>query len=170
MIGLFDLDYVLKYKVRHRDGTAWQKMLRLIQSLASKDLRIANIGDFVPERLAQNKDNENRLDAIICAYVAAYWWKYGTERSMMVGDTKTGYIVTPHNVRTRLPLQEIFREQINMGGCACAPPQVGQQPPRAAVPRPGSASEPLLVTEQFPVEPSDGWKGPVRLRATDTTN
>lgn len=44
---------------------------------------------------------EDQLDSIICAYVAAHWWYWGTERNWVLGaDTPeeccvTGYIVVP---------------------------------------------------------------------------
>ena len=171
ILGLFDLDHILKYKVRHRNGRAWQQLVQFLQSLASADLPIANIGSFVTERLAQNQDNENKLDAIISAYVAAYWWKYGTERSTMIGDTTTGYIVTPHSDRTGLALAEVFRDRRNMPGVACAPPPGGKQPATVAIPttdRTPTARPP--VADRLPAEPADEWVGPVTLRATDTTN
>jgi predicted RNase H-like nuclease len=90
LLGLFDVDRILKYKVRHRDRSAWQQLLKLLRGLASAELPISNVGSFVASGLAQNRDNENKLDAIICAYVAAYWWKLGTRRSTMIGDTATG--------------------------------------------------------------------------------
>jgi predicted RNase H-like nuclease len=171
IVGLFDLDHILKYKVRHRDGSAWQQMVRLLQSLASADLPITNIGSFVTEWLAQNQDNENKLDAIICAYVAAYWWKYGTERSTMIGDTTTGYIVTPHSCRTRLALAAMFRGRLNMQGEACAPPHAGQHPVLAPLPtKERPPAPPALVADRLPPEPPTNWIGPVALRATDTTN
>jgi predicted RNase H-like nuclease len=159
ILGLFDLNHVLKYKFRHHDRSAWRCLIMLLQRLASADLPITNVGAFVTEQLAQNKDNENKLDAIICAYVAAYWWKYGTKRSTMIGDTTTGYIVTPHNDRTRRALAEVFSGRLNMQGDACAPPKEGLTP----VPTP-------LPTETMPAEPLKEWFGPVTLRATDTTN
>jgi predicted RNase H-like nuclease len=171
IVGLFDLDHILKYKIRRRTARAWQQLLRLLQGLASADPPITNVGSFVTERLAQNQDNENKLDAIICAYVAAYWWKYGTERSTMIGDATTGYIVTPHSDRTRLALAEVFRGRLNMEEDACTPPKAGQHPAPAAV-SPGVGAPPPIghVTGKLPVEPPSDWIGPVTLRATDTTN
>lgn len=166
-LGLFDLDHILKYKVRHRDVGAWQQLLRLLKSLATAGLPIRNIGNFVTERLVQNQDNENKLDAIICAYVAAYWWKYGTERSTMIGDTTTGYIVTPHSDRIRLALAEVFCGRLNIQGDACAPPQAGQPPVPTEERNP---VQPTLVAHRLPAEPLNDWNGPVTLRATDTTN
>ena len=134
IVGLFDLDRILKYKVRHGDRSAWLRLVRLLQSLASAELPISNVGIFATEALAQNQDNENKLDAIICAYVAAYWWRYGTERSTMIGDTSTGYIVTPHSARTGLALSEMFRGRMNMQGDACPPPNAGQYPAPSLLP------------------------------------
>ena len=44
IVGLFDLNHILKYKVRHGDGDAWQQLVRLLQSLASAELPITNVG------------------------------------------------------------------------------------------------------------------------------
>lgn len=38
---------------------------------------------------------EDKLDALICAYVAAHWWYWGLERNLVLGDATTGYIVVP---------------------------------------------------------------------------
>ena len=170
ILGLFDLDHILKYKVHHRNGNDWQELLRLLRELASGDLRIANIGSFATERLLQNQVNENKLDAIICAYVAAYWWKYGTERSTMIGGTTAGYIVTPHSIRTQLALAEVFLGRVNIEGEACAPPQErGKgQPPVPSENR--NPVQPPQEPQRLPPEPVNNWEGPVTLRATDTTN
>ena len=168
IVGLFDLDHVLKYKVRHRDSGAWRRLLRLLLSLSSAHLPIVNIESFVTERLPQDQENENKLDAIICAYVAAYWWKYGIGRSTMIGDGKTGYIVTPHSDRTWLALAEVFCGRLNMQGDACGPPSVGQRAP--VEPRNRLPAPVPVISEQLPVEPPHEWIGPVTLRATDTTN
>ena len=171
ILGLFDLNHILKYKVRHRDRSAWHRLMGLLQGLASEDLPITNVGTFVTEQLAQNQDNENKLDAIICAYVAAYWWKYGIKRSTMIGDTTTGNIVTPHSDRTRLALEEVFRGRLNMQGDACAPPQAGQPPVPTALPTEvRKPAQPALVAHRLSAEPLKVWIGPKTLRATDTTN
>lgn len=170
ILGLFDLDRIPKYKVRHHNGNDWHEFLRLLRKLASGDFRIVNIGSFAIERLPQNQDNEDKLDAIICAYVAAYWWKYGTERSTMIGDTTTGYIVTPHSVRTQLALAEVFLDRLNMEGEACAPQQ---QPGTDQLPVPSEDRNPVQPpqgAQRLPPEPLNDWEGPVTLRATDTAN
>jgi predicted RNase H-like nuclease len=41
------------------------------------------------------KETEDKLDSLICAYVGAYWWFWGTQRNQVLGDLDTGYIVIP---------------------------------------------------------------------------
>ncbi len=122
LLGLFDLDRIVKYKVRHRDAGEWRKLIGLLRSLAMGELPIRNICSFVHDGVEQDKENEDRLDAIISAYVAAYWWKFGTDRSTVIGNLDTGYIITPHSKRTYEALVNVFGVQINQRGPACAPP------------------------------------------------
>ena len=39
---------------------------------------------------------EDRLDSLLCAYVAAHWWYWGEAKNMVLGDLDTGYIIIPH--------------------------------------------------------------------------
>ncbi len=39
---------------------------------------------------------EDRLDSLLCAYVAAYWWYWGEAKNMVLGNLDTGFIVIPH--------------------------------------------------------------------------
>lgn len=41
------------------------------------------------------KAYEDTLDSLSCAYIGLYHWYWGEERSEVVGDTQTGYIVIP---------------------------------------------------------------------------
>ncbi len=41
------------------------------------------------------KQYEDTLDAILCAYLAFRLWRWGWERSEMIGDLQNGYIVIP---------------------------------------------------------------------------
>ncbi|MDJ0746725.1 MAG: hypothetical protein QNJ32_25665 [Xenococcaceae cyanobacterium MO_167.B27] len=38
---------------------------------------------------------EDKLDSLICAYVAAYWWYWGEARNLVLGNENTGYIIVP---------------------------------------------------------------------------
>ena len=41
------------------------------------------------------KGFEDRLDALLCAYMAAYYWRWGTQRCHVYGDLESGYILCP---------------------------------------------------------------------------
>lgn len=121
VIGLFDLERILNYKVHRKNLADWLLLIRLLRSLASAALPIRNIEKFVPENLPQNKRNEDNLDALISAYTAAYWWRFGVQRSTMIGDLSTGYIVTPHSLRTLERLKAAFGHRMNLDGTAVPP-------------------------------------------------
>lgn len=38
---------------------------------------------------------EDTLDALVCAYLALYYWTWGDEKNEMIGDLETGYIINP---------------------------------------------------------------------------
>jgi predicted RNase H-like nuclease len=171
LLGVFDLDQIVKYKIRHKDPAEWRRIIDLLRSLVDCELPVRNICSFVQEDLAQSKANEDRVDAIISAYVAAYWWKFGIERSAMIGDLTGGYIVTPHSNRTHAALANVFKVRMNQQGCACGPPersassgQAGESP----INRTRNAS--ATRNDRLPVEPPADWSDPVELTATDTSN
>ncbi|MBW4595680.1 MAG: DUF429 domain-containing protein [Brasilonema angustatum HA4187-MV1] len=120
IVNLFGLERILKYK----KGRLSDRRLELIklynyitQILPSLDpplfsLRLGGMssghaarslsvsaGDtFLPEiptTGAALKQVEDKLDSLICAYVAAYWWFWGEQRNLVLGDRTTGYIVVP---------------------------------------------------------------------------
>ena len=41
------------------------------------------------------KHYEDTLDAILCAYLAAYFWTWSYDRNEMIGSLETGYIINP---------------------------------------------------------------------------
>ncbi|MGB0563808.1 MAG: DUF429 domain-containing protein [Spirulinaceae cyanobacterium] len=51
--------------------------------------------DYTPLTGKQLKAVEDQLDALLCAYVGAYWWWWGEARNWVLGDAQTGYIVVP---------------------------------------------------------------------------
>ncbi len=171
LLGLFDLHRIIKYKVRHKRPDEWRRLIGHLRSLATGELPIRNICNFVIEGLGHNKQNEDKVDAIISGYTAAYWWKFGILRSTLIGDLSTGYIVTPHSKCTYAALAEVFSGQLNSQGPACPPLQTGE---------PLHQVEPPLNSRQIgvrdaggdsmPGEPPNDWSEPVELVATDTTN
>lgn len=168
LVGLFDLDHIIKYKVHHRNKDEWMKMIDLLRSLDATDLPVANIRSFVREDLIQNKVNEDKLDAIVAAYTAAYWWRFGTGRSTMIGDLTTGYIVTPHSRRTYAALAKVFDGRMNLSGCA--DPSRHAEKVMERTPAAKSLLTKVAEAMRSPVEPPDGWSATVELTATDTSN
>lgn len=103
-INLFQLERILKYK----KGKLAERQLELLKlrqyltkilptlqpslTLSSSEL----IHNFeIPNTLATFKALEDKLDSLICAYIAAHWWYWGLEKNLVLGDRTTGYIVIP---------------------------------------------------------------------------
>lgn len=103
IVELFNLPLILKYK----KGRLLERRLELIKlykyivevlptfqpalKLNSNPVLLAEI----PFTGAGLKALEDKLDSIVCAYVGAYWWYWGLERNIVLGDRATGYIVVP---------------------------------------------------------------------------
>lgn len=111
MVALFDLAVILKYKKGcasgRREGLG--DLVRLIRSLDQFDPPL-RANDRLESVLAQDieslrgsalKHYEDGLDAIFCAYLAYYYWKWGPHRHEMFGDIASGYILNPllHSTR-----------------------------------------------------------------------
>ena len=41
------------------------------------------------------KGFEDKVDALLCAYMAAYYWQWRERRCRVYGNVKTGYIICP---------------------------------------------------------------------------
>ncbi|MEM7555787.1 MAG: DUF429 domain-containing protein [Cyanobacteria bacterium P01_A01_bin.84] len=103
IVNLFGLERILKYK----KGRLAERRLELVklhdlilQVLPSLPLSLysTNFSDFIPSIPSTGKlmkEVEDKLDSIICAYVAAHWWYWGEQCNLVLGDETTGYIVTP---------------------------------------------------------------------------
>ena len=103
IVELFNLPLILKYK----KGRLLERRLELIKlhkyivevlptfkpalNLNSHPVIFAEI----PTTGKALKVLEDKLDSLICAYVGAYWWYWGLERNIVLGDRATGYIVIP---------------------------------------------------------------------------
>jgi len=104
-IALFGRKKIIKYK----KGGVEQKRsgLKLFQqaigTLTRKDppLRAArefrNLVSQNPDNLAGRKlkDLEDQLDALLCAYMTLYFWRWGEARCAIYGDLEGGYIIGP---------------------------------------------------------------------------
>ncbi len=105
IVELFQLPSIIKYK----KGKAAQRC----HGQQELQRRIGELSHFSPPltttpklcefleikteslRGAGLKGNEDKLDAIVCAYIAFYYWFWGAERTQLFGDVKHGYIIVP---------------------------------------------------------------------------
>jgi predicted RNase H-like nuclease len=101
MVHLFQLNRILKYKkgtVSDRRAEL-SKLRHYILSILPTLEPALNLQDtdlpVIPQKGAAIKAVEDQLDSLICAYVAAHWWYWGTQRNWVLGDRSTGYIVVP---------------------------------------------------------------------------
>ncbi len=104
-VALFGLRKTLKYKTRQGRtyATRWRAFRQLESRLRDlSGFRPAMVGvdkfltnDLRTLRGGKLKEYEDRIDAILCAYIAAYYLTWGTRRNAIVGTLAGGYIVTP---------------------------------------------------------------------------
>ncbi|MEI1373928.1 DUF429 domain-containing protein [Nostoc sp. UHCC 0926] len=114
IVNLFNLERILKYK----KGRLNERRLELIKlynyivdflptlepplrplRLLCETLRDG--GSFfseIPHTGTALKAIEDKLDSLFCAYIAAYWWYWGEQRNLVLGDRTTGYIVIPQRI------------------------------------------------------------------------
>ena len=108
MIHLFQLSRILKYKKGNlaEKKAELQKLQHYIQTVLPNLTPALDLTDFalltLPLSLTgtQLKAIEDQLDSLICAYIGAYWWYWGTEKNWVLGDRETGYIVVPSPLTT----------------------------------------------------------------------
>jgi predicted RNase H-like nuclease len=105
MVRLFALERVIHYKkgaiAERRAGLC--RVQRSLGTLMSRDRGLESSSCL--ERLLRVRPEdlrgqalkclEDRLDAVICAYLAWHFWRWGEERNEVFGDRQTGYIVVP---------------------------------------------------------------------------
>ncbi|AGY57245.1 DUF429 domain-containing protein [Gloeobacter kilaueensis] len=106
IVELFGLDRIIKYKKgpladRIRElGRYRELMLTVLPHLAPPVVNLEL--PPVPASGTALKALEDRLDGLLCAYVAAHWWYWGLERNRVLGSRSDGYIVVPqlHNLES----------------------------------------------------------------------
>ncbi len=105
MIQLWGLPRIIPYK----KGSVAQKRMGLATLVAhlhrlcappfgllENELLRQTLGRNLPALRGQRlKDHEDTLDALFCAYLAWHCWRWGAERSEMIGTLENGYIVVP---------------------------------------------------------------------------
>ena len=108
-INLFNLEKILKYKKgklaeRKAELTKLRDYIRdvlpklepsLNLNCSSENQKAATLTISDRSSGKELKTIEDKLDSLICAYVAAHWWYWGTAKNLVLGDVNTGYIIVP---------------------------------------------------------------------------
>ncbi|MCW5964295.1 MAG: DUF429 domain-containing protein [Bryobacterales bacterium] len=99
MLHLFSLDRILKYKKgtvpeRRASLEDYRRRLMATLPLAKPRLRLKGLPE-VPAIGREIKAVEDQYDAVLCAYIGAWWWFWGKARTMVAGNRQEGYIVVP---------------------------------------------------------------------------
>jgi predicted RNase H-like nuclease len=99
MLHLFALPRILKYKkgrlAERRAGMEQYRQL-MLDWLPCREPRLAL--DSLPEVPATGpalKALEDQLDALLCTYIGAWWWHWGSARTLVAGNAREGFIVVP---------------------------------------------------------------------------
>ena len=116
-VALFGLPKTLKYKAKPGRSlqarlAEFERYASLLRSLSGYDpsLRIEDeiLDGPQPPAPAALKRYEDALDALTCAYLAAYYLRWGAKRLQTLGDRGTGHIVVP---RLAFDLERVVPEQ-----------------------------------------------------------
>ena len=99
MLHLFQLPRILKYKkgrlAERRAGLARYRELLLEWLPRHEPALCLSALPEIPEGGAALKALEDQLDALLCAYTGAWWWYWGSARTMVAGNAHEGFIVVP---------------------------------------------------------------------------
>ncbi len=109
-INLFGLDKILKYK-KGKLSDRTQELIKLynyitrvlptltptINLTQNQNPSPSSPIPTIPPKITgkELKKIEDQMDSLLCAYIAAYWWYWGTERNWVLGDIDSGYIIVP---------------------------------------------------------------------------
>lgn len=99
MIQLFKLSRILKYKkgrlAQRKEGLGQLRHYILEALPHHTPPLLASELPAIPSAGKAMKAVEDQLDSIVCAYVGAYWWYWGSDRNRVLGSKAEGYIVVP---------------------------------------------------------------------------
>jgi predicted RNase H-like nuclease len=105
MVAIFGLSRTLKYKAKPKRALAerlaeWGRYLTHLDGLAGDDPPLTGQArltamDVAALRGRRLKDHEDRVDALMCAYIALYALRWGAARCRVFGTAEDGSIFTP---------------------------------------------------------------------------
>ena len=96
-VSLFELDRIVKYKRGRRDEKAKElRRLRrlMLTHLPELDPPLSLRLPSVPAT-GNTKPVEDQIDAVLCAYIGAHWWRWAARKNRLYGSAADGYIVVP---------------------------------------------------------------------------
>jgi predicted RNase H-like nuclease len=105
MVALFGLERTLKYKLKpgrsaeHRLAE-WRRYQAYLAALSQTDPPLRGQAALLARDVAalrgrRLKDYEDQVDALMCAYIALYAFRWGAARCRVFGTFEDGYIYTP---------------------------------------------------------------------------
>ena len=93
-VEVFGLDRIFKYKKGPHAQRAFE-LSRMRQTMVDK-LPITGLHRLPAIPMKGNlKPVEDELDAVLCAYMAFHWARWGLERNRILGDIEEGCIIVP---------------------------------------------------------------------------
>jgi predicted RNase H-like nuclease len=104
MVALFGLERTLCYKARRRSRAerlaAWQQYQQHLRGLAAAEPALQGHEALLAQDVAALrgralKQYEDQVDALLCAYIALYAFRWGAARCRTFGTLEAGYIFTP---------------------------------------------------------------------------
>ena len=102
-VRLFELAAIKRYKKKGRPWdlvlSEWAAYRRLLDGLRDADPPLLLDEGLLPRSVSKERYKrwDDAIDAVVCAYVAAYVWTHGTQspRVSVYGDMQGGHIVIP---------------------------------------------------------------------------
>ena len=108
LVSMFDLPSILKYKRKAGRSyeSCWAELERyqaLLIALRDADPPLRDPNGFLQSCFSGVKGKalkalEDRLDAVTCAYVAAYLWRHGPAGAIVYGNVAEGHIIVPRRL------------------------------------------------------------------------
>ncbi|MEL6495919.1 MAG: DUF429 domain-containing protein [Cyanobacteria bacterium J06623_7] len=105
-INLFGLTKILKYK-KGRIAERRAELIKLRDYITEvlphlePRLSSSSLSKIPAIALKQTgkelKAIEDRLDSLLCAYVAAHWWYWGIAKNIVLGNLADGFIIIPNS-------------------------------------------------------------------------
>lgn len=105
MVRLFRLDRIVKYKrgIVKEKRKEFGRLQGLMRELLGTEMAWVTGGEETEELLREpwTKRTEDLTDALFCALIGAWHWRYGGRRSEVIGNRRTGFILLPGDLRSR---------------------------------------------------------------------